>query len=96
MTRQQDEYSGGASGLLASVEVEDDPLAKLIAKEEFERAHCMTLELPIEQAEVVGLQYLRNRNLAAISVSTERPLGTVKSQLSRALSRLRSRSDDAA
>ena len=82
----------------ASVSIEDaarlsasrpGPPGALDAKEIGRRVAGAVRELPLEQGEVVVLRVYEEMSYAEIADALERPLGTVKSQMRRAVTKLR-------
>ncbi len=79
MTRLADELPGAepcAAHLLASVELNSD-------------LHAALSQLQEQQRQLVGLAYFRDYSHSELARSTGLPLGTVKSQLRRAVDKLR-------
>lgn len=66
-----------------------DPQLTLLEKESNERAQMLLLQLPPNQRAVVALSIIQGFSQEEISDTLNRPLGTVKSQNSRGVARLR-------
>ena len=67
----------------------EEPLTLALAAERHEAVRAAVAELPEPYREIVMLRFFSELQLTEIAEATERPLGTVKTQLRRGLERLR-------
>jgi len=67
----------------------DDLLEHLLHQETYQEIQDLLRELPLEQQRVLALRYFAELELAEIALVMGTSIGTVKSRLHRALSRLR-------
>jgi RNA polymerase sigma-70 factor (ECF subfamily) len=70
-----------------------NPLDHVMDVEQSTQLRTAVDSLPAEQRQVVALRFFQDMSLERIAVETNVPLGTVKSRLHRALTRLREQGD---
>lgn len=70
-----------------------NPERRLVRREHSEAIRRAIDSLPAEQREVVALRFYQDMSIDRIAATTRSPVGTVKSRLHRALSRLRDQTD---